>query len=277
MSEYIGHPFEHPIIYLNSIKNIIGDDKKTPSKILLDSLDKVSNSIPKREDDQKILNKVSKEGIGFTVFISDLEDACQTGNYKKMEYEAARLQSVSENGLSGLEVLIELGLQDLDYFGLFCFHLHRANSFDHNPIGSWHYTQCLLQELKKKKLPDPHENIDIKFELNPGLHHEKIDLLVSAYRMGNIDSVRRKGFNREISYWFSNQNLGIRSKALTSEIDSSLVEYINNGGDFYIRFAEQLIDTPSKIVTLDALRYLTNHGSPDHLPYIYNQLMMLKK
>ena len=54
MSEYVGHPFEHPIIYLNSIKNIIGDDKKTPSKILLDSLDKVSNSIPKREDDQKI-------------------------------------------------------------------------------------------------------------------------------------------------------------------------------------------------------------------------------
>ena len=84
MSEYVGHPFEHPIIYLNSIKNIIGDDKKTPSKILLDSLDKVSNSIPKREDDQKILNKVSKEGIGFTVFISDLEDACQAGNYKKM-------------------------------------------------------------------------------------------------------------------------------------------------------------------------------------------------
>ena len=53
-------------------------------------------------------------------FISDLEDACQAGNYKKMEYEAARLQSVSENGLSGLEGLIELGLQDLDYFGLFC-------------------------------------------------------------------------------------------------------------------------------------------------------------
>ena len=60
MSEYVGHPFEHPIIYLNSIKNIIGDDKKTPSKILLDSLDKVSNSIPKREDDQKILNKMYK-------------------------------------------------------------------------------------------------------------------------------------------------------------------------------------------------------------------------
>ena len=45
MSEYVGHPSEHPIIYLNSIKNIIGDDKKTPSKILLDSLDKVINEL----------------------------------------------------------------------------------------------------------------------------------------------------------------------------------------------------------------------------------------
>ena len=38
LSQYDGPPSEHPIIYLNSIKNIIGDNKKNPSKILLDRL-----------------------------------------------------------------------------------------------------------------------------------------------------------------------------------------------------------------------------------------------
>ena len=86
MSEYVGHPFEHPIIYLNSIKNIIGDDKKTPSKILLDSLDKVSNSIPKREDDQKILEILNE-------ILRDLK------NYE-LEYRISELESKFSQDLS---------------------------------------------------------------------------------------------------------------------------------------------------------------------------------
>ena len=38
ISEYGGAPSEHPITYLNSIKNIIGDNKKNPDDSIVDSL-----------------------------------------------------------------------------------------------------------------------------------------------------------------------------------------------------------------------------------------------
>ena len=277
LSKYDGPPSEHPIVYLNSIKNIIGDNKKIPSKILLDRLKKASNALPKRKDDQKVFNEILKEGIGLTVFISDLEEACQAGDYNKMEHEAARLNSVSENGISGLEILVELGLQNFDHFGLFCYHLHRANLFNHNPGVSWNYTRCILNELCKVSLPEPHENNDIKLELNPELYNENISLFIAAYRLSKIDSVRKNGFNREISYWISKQDLASHSENHDKKANSDLIEYSNNGGELFINFAEELIDTPGKIVVLDSLRYLTNHGTPDHLPYIYNQLLKLKK
>ena len=47
ISKYDGISSEHPIIYLNSIKNIIGDDKDQPSAILLNALDNISNQNPK--------------------------------------------------------------------------------------------------------------------------------------------------------------------------------------------------------------------------------------
>ena len=60
VSKYDGLSVDHPIIFLNSIKNIIGDDKDQPSKILLNSLGKISNQYPKREDDQELLDQIAK-------------------------------------------------------------------------------------------------------------------------------------------------------------------------------------------------------------------------
>ena len=78
-AKYEGVSNEHPIILLNSIKNIIGDDKENPSKALLNYAEKTVNQYNLRDDDKIILEEVAKDGIGSSIFISDLEDACQTG------------------------------------------------------------------------------------------------------------------------------------------------------------------------------------------------------
>ena len=127
---YDGHSNEHPIIVLNALKNIIGDNQKSPSQSLLDAMSDVSEQNVQRNDDQSVLDRAAKDGLGLTVFISDLEDACQSGNPLDMETEAARLQLVSDNGLGGLEVLMEVALQDFDRLGLFAYHLQRANAFN---------------------------------------------------------------------------------------------------------------------------------------------------
>ena len=57
---------------LNALKNIIGDNRKNPSQKLLDEMAKVVESYPERIDDQAVLDRVAKNGLGQTVFISDL-------------------------------------------------------------------------------------------------------------------------------------------------------------------------------------------------------------
>jgi len=70
----------HPIIVTNAIKNILGDVRSNPSKYILDFIDDHSQSLKMRIEDKKYLNKINKKEIGLTVFISDLEDACQNGD-----------------------------------------------------------------------------------------------------------------------------------------------------------------------------------------------------
>ena len=60
-------------------------------------------NIPKERTIKLSLDTLAKEGLGNTVFIADLEDACQSGDSLAMEKEAARVQWVSENGLAGLD------------------------------------------------------------------------------------------------------------------------------------------------------------------------------
>ena len=134
------------------MKNIIGDNRKRPSRILLDSMKKLIDKYPKRTDDNTILNNVAKDGIGLTVFISDLEDACQSGNPEEMENAAAKIQWVSENGLGVLEVLIEVAIQDFSRLGILSYHLQRAHHITYVRFhGNVYSTIISMQHLMLRK------------------------------------------------------------------------------------------------------------------------------
>ena len=105
---------------------------KEYSKKLLELMERKSDEFPERKDDQSILEKIAKEGLGLTVFVSELEDACQSGIPEKIEREAARMQWGSDNGLGGFEALVEVALQDFERLGAFSFHLFRSNIFNRN-------------------------------------------------------------------------------------------------------------------------------------------------
>ena len=70
-SNFTGKSSEHPIIVLNAIKNIIGDNRTEPSNKLLELLKNKAHQFPAREDDQSILNEVAKDGVGLTIFVSE--------------------------------------------------------------------------------------------------------------------------------------------------------------------------------------------------------------
>ena len=273
-SDYDGPSNSHPIIVLNALKNIIGDNQKSPSQSLLDAMSEVSEQNVQRNDDQFILDRAAKDGLGLTVFISDLEEACQNGNPLDMETEAARLQWVSENGLGGLEVLIEVALQDVDRLGLFAYHLQRANAFNQDVKNTWPYTRCILKEIAKSPLPEPHgklEDVAWKMDDMPNASAQ-LNELAAAKRLWNGEYVRINGIRRELSHWFSTvSTVNIHEKNIMNGLEA----YVKNGGNFFIELAEELIGHPeweSKIIKLEALRYFSKNASHENLQIISHQM-----
>ncbi len=274
LSDYDGPSIAHPIVPLNALKNIIGDDRQNPSQKLLDAMEELSAKHPQRTDDQAVLDRAAKDGLGLTVFIADLEDACQSGNPIEMETEAARLQWVSENGLGGLEVLIEVALQDFDRLGQFAYHLQRANAFNQNVENTWPYTRCMLKEIAKLPLPQPHGKINdegLKMNHIPNESEQRIKMAV-AKRLWDGEYVRINGIRRELSHWINSVSF---KKSPGKNLMNGLEDYVKNGGNFFIDLAEELMGNPdweSKIVQLEALRYFSKNGSSQNLPKISSHL-----
>ena len=263
--DYDGPSKAHPIIVLNALKNIIGDNRSNPSQILLDSMADKTEKYPQRTDDQKVLDQTAKDGLGLTVFISDLEDACQKGNSIEMEQEAARLQWVSETGLGGLEVLIEVALQGFDRLGLFAYHLQRANAFQQNKENTWIYTRCLLKEICKASLPEPHDKVEHELWVMDQVSGDisQLNKMAAARRLWEGDYVRIDGYRRELSHWFSLLDEGAE-KVDGKKIINGLGDYVNNGGNFFIQMAEDLEDQSNweeKTIQLEALRYFINNAT----------------
>jgi len=262
-SEYPGQSKEHPIIILNALKNIIGDNRKEYSKKLLELMERISLEFPEREDDQSILDKVAKEGLGLTVFVSELEDACQSGIPEKIEKEAARMQWVSDNGLGGFEALVEVALQDFERLGAFSFHLFRSNIFNRNINETWPYTRCLVKEISKNPLLEPHrkENTSCTFKIG-SIRPQTVNF-TSAHRFWNGEYVRSGGYKREISFWIKNQYYQSEMN-IEKNIKKEITFYFNNGGNFFIDVAEDLINKKNDIIYLESLRYLSKQNKDFH-------------
>ena len=75
---YRGDAELHPICIINSIKNFIGDNRESPSKSLLHFAIDYITSFEFRKDDNQILEKIIRDGVGSTAFLGDLENACQS-------------------------------------------------------------------------------------------------------------------------------------------------------------------------------------------------------
>ena len=279
---YKDDPLAHPLITLNALKNIMGDDREHPSTKLLGAAESLVSSIPAREDDQFILNGVAGDGIGQTVFLMDLEDACQSGDGDAMDREAAKVHWASQNSPAVLDSLMEISLQNFERLGPLSYHLQRAFSFQDNKTSTWTFIRAHLGEIKKASLPDPHEmaEVDLSSFLDPILSTPDLKLWIqfaAASRLWEGDYVRITGFRREISNWLSTLSY---EHSIPTEGDLGELEmYKNNGGSFFIQSAENLLNTRDwelKIQALEALRYFLRKANRTGLILIGKALKFIQ-
>ena len=195
----------HPVCVLNSIKNLIGDDRENPSKLLLEFASNYLCGFEFRDDDETQLDDVVRDGIGLTAFLGDLEDACQQGEWEDLQILTAKTFMASDRSRGTMDAFAELALQDCERSAIFIFHLLRAYQFQEIKEDNWAFTKCILEWLRGKALPQPHDQADS----SPSEVHDLViesgdlSLLGAVSRLWEGDYVRIRGYQREISHWCS--------------------------------------------------------------------------
>ena len=280
---YNDTPIVHPVVCMNAVKNILGDVRDSPSEILLTYAGNYIAGLKPREKDQKVLEDMPEDGIGLSIFISDLEDACQQGDAVQVQEEAARVYLAADGSPAILEILAELALQNVEGNGGFIFHCLRAFAFNPEKERVWSFVQCILQTMKNQPLPEPNEGTNNGAnDLVPiFLKCEKpIDWITVAavWRLWESEYMRLPGFKREISHWISNQNITQNGNPDGSNPDN-MVKFRNEGGNYFVKLAEDITQSKGNIVerliALEALRFFVKKMPIDCLPIVSNKINFL--
>ena len=281
--KWVNNIENHPLIIVNSIKNIIADNRAKPSKKLLYYCLQILTEKPIRDNDDEYINDIIKDGVGSTVFVGSLEDAIQSGDWEKAKILAAKIFLASDHSRAVIDSIADLGLQDIDNNGLFIFHLLRAFHFKQEKPHAWTYACCLIDMLQSKPLPEPH----IRQGLEPNklfdlvLSYCDAELLVtyaSILRIWGGDYVRQDSYNREISHWLYSKQSS-KKKIIDKEESEIVLEQSINHKNF-IQIAENIISkgnpisqSSKNIVILEALRHIAKIKSNKIIYYYVNELI----
>ena len=272
---------DHPLIVINSIKNIISDNRDEPSEILLKYCLDIIIEKPIREDN-KCIDQVNKNGIGSAVFVGSLEDAIQSGDWEKAKITAAKIFLASDNSRAVIDTISDIGLQNVENNGLFIFHMLRAFHFKQDKAHIWIYSCCLIEILQSAPLPEPHNRKDLEPNnlIDQILSYNDVELLVTytaIHRIWGGNYIRQNSYNREISHWLS-KIASLFNKMVLNEpkikLDNNII--YNN----YIDAAENIISRTSSarqisknIVMLEAIRYMKLIKPDKSLYYYANQII----
>ena len=280
---YNDTPIVHPVVCMNSVKNILGDVRDKPSEILLTYAGNFIAGLTSREKDRKIIEDLPHEEIGKTIFISDLEDACQHGDAAQVQEEAARVYLAADGSPAILEILAELALQNVEGNGGFIYHCLRAFAFKPEKERIWSFVQCILQTIKKQSLPEP----------NVGTNNGPNDLgtiflnceqpidwitVAAVWRLWESEYMRLPGFKREISHWINNQNT-IKNENLDGSNPDYMVKFRNEGGNYFVKLAENIIQSKNqdveRLAALEAIRFFVKKMPIDCLPIVAKKINFL--
>jgi hypothetical protein len=280
---YNDAPIVHPVVCMNTVKNILGDVRDSPSEVLLTYADNFITGFSSRKKDRKVLENMPQEEIGMTIFISDLEDACQHGDATQVQEEAARVYLAANGSPAILEILAELALQNVEGNAGFIYHCLRAFAFKPEKERVWSFVQCILQTIKKQPLPEPIEGTNNRPNDLEAIFlncEESIDWITIAavWRLWESEYMRLPGFKREISHWISNQNTTQNGNPDGSNPDN-MVKFRKEGGNYFVKMAENIIQSKKQIVerlaALEALRFFVKKMPIDCLPIVAKKINFL--
>ncbi len=283
-----GHPENHPIVVVNSLKNILGDVQDNLSKILMEFGRDYLNEKSLRKNDENILRKIRSKGVTTSVFIMDLEDAIFNNDSKQAEKEAAKLLILADSPQAILESLVNLSLLDFERFSIFSYHLLRAFAFGKvSKDESWTFILCFLKQMRSVNFTPHQQDVTINFEnyfenilkLN---NRKLMNQFNSAYRLYHSNYVRTESFQKSVCDWIASKEWNPTSRKKKILPPDELIFFRNSGGNYFVKIAESIISKTEnvfsagkKLVFLDSVRMICRDAPEDTLGLIEKRLKQI--
>ncbi|MFQ6605241.1 MAG: hypothetical protein ACE5D8_06770 [Fidelibacterota bacterium] len=270
----------HPVIVINALKNILGDDRENVPKDLKSWVESYLSGFFKYRD-WKTNPDPSEQFARGAVFTMDLEDAILKGQREEAERCAGDLYWAAEHKGSVLEIMTETGLHEPATHALFFYHLLRASVFYQPPESLWQFILAGLDRLSHKQLPPTTSGAEVTpDDLLPGAFHamslEDLIAFAAVYRLWQFESVRQANIRRKLSVWLQEHRSDIYSGTTipTAKFYTDLHRYKRQGGHFFIHLISAGEDHlfPQRIVLLDAIRFLVRVTPEDYINVLAHRL-----
>ena len=255
----------HPLVTMNCIKNIIGDNRTNPSEPLLSyglHLSKERKIINYNDAIQK--KEIEDDSIS-SVFVGELEDALQACDWNSVDELMPSIYFVSDRSRSIIDTIADLGLQNIDSNIVMIFHLLRAFNFKQKKSHVWTYACLLVNKIKSNSLPKPNSRKDCApkdFVVNIAGEKDvqKLVKYATASRIWDGDYVRLRSYQREISFWLhENFSIATENNMKDTQIKNRQIDFISVAEKIILN-GKSYNMISEKINALDALRYLNNIG-----------------
>lgn len=277
-------PSKHPIVVLNSIKNIISDNKTNPSIPLLSFGAECLKNHPIYDKNEDPLTQLQKDGLGKTIFISDLQDEISQGSENAI-HTAAKVFLASDRSPSLLEVVAEVLFRDFETFGLFAFHLMRAFAFQERKDVLWDFVSTMVDQAKGKSFPSQSSHIEMELtDAKESYIRKADDSFMIEYsimdRVWNSDYVRVNQYQLDISSRLKSVHIGSQSQ-IRRNSSHWICHENRNWGTRFIESAETIIsqnisneEKETKLILLESLRAIAKGCNSSFLPYIGTRIEM---
>lgn len=258
--KYTGEQILHPLCVINSIKNFIGDERENPPKSLMIFGVDYLLEFELRDNDRENLDKVMKNGVGETVFVGDLEDACQNSDWQNADLIMSKTFLASDGSRATLDTLSELALQNSPNNAIFVYHLLRSYQFQEKKNDNWIFIKCIFEQIKLRGLEPVHSPSRVTPETikDEVIKSGDIVYFSAIENLWNGSYVRSRGYRRELSYWLS--KIGLEKTIEDKQTFRNLLK--NRSETSFIMIAKEIISNDGKtkiqkaqeLVNLEAVR-----------------------
>ena len=301
-------PIDHPIVFLNSIKNVLSLRRNDPStRLLIYLIEYVLNLESKKSELQWAT--VSDKELNQPAFVMDFSKALENSEKEKALFEASKLVKLSDNKFYLMDVLLESALYCQDELIYDGFAFHRAAAFSGNDFADQfllHFLEVLMNhQITGKKFSEV-EDFDIHEIASSILKTNDLKsvlMYATLERIWNLESVKKKDLRSAILYKllevyetfhvnsngkfehtkrshniidaFTSGDKNILSSVIQQKQEESNRNWAVELAEYWLSENKDII--PSQFVMLDAIQHLCHVLHPEQLRELSSLLLNIQK